>query len=86
MMLMEEIGPPDSHFLSAAEGWLGLGNVAEARAELSRIDPALRMHPVVLDVVWGLAAREENWPVALEAARALLQTAPEFAGSWLHQA
>ena len=37
---MKSLGPPDSHHLSAAIGWLELGNVAEAGAELEKIAPS----------------------------------------------
>src|SRR3954464_7989151 len=30
---MNKLAPPESHHVSAALGWLGLGNVAEAKAE-----------------------------------------------------
>ena len=32
---MQNIEPPDTHHISAALGWLGLGNIAEAKAELA---------------------------------------------------
>ena len=32
---MQSLGPPDTHFLSAAVGWCELGSVAEAKVELS---------------------------------------------------
>jgi tetratricopeptide (TPR) repeat protein len=83
---MQSLEPPDSFLLSAAEGWLELGNLAEARAELAQISAALQNHPEVLDLRWHLLASEQNWPAALEIARTLLQLRPESPAGWLHQA
>src|ERR1017187_3279090 len=49
-MLMKPLEPPDSHHLSAAIGWLGLGNWREANEELEKITSELRGHPDVLEV------------------------------------
>ena len=83
---MKPIGPPDTHFLSAAIGWYELGNVTEARAELERIAPTLRHHPDVLEVRWLLAAQEKNWEAGLVVAEKLLQVAPQRSSGWLHRA
>lgn len=86
MRVMEPLKPPHSHFLSAAEGWLGLGNVAEAKVELTRIDESLQEHPEVLEVRWAILAEEKDWPQALEVARELARRFPESPTGWLHQA
>ncbi len=78
--------PPDTHYLSAAVGWLELGNAVEAEAELNQISPASRKHPDVLEVRWAACAARGDWPGALTAARALLESAPDRASAWLHQA
>jgi len=83
---MTALEPPQSHFLSAAEGWLELGNVPEARAELARIDESFWDHPKVLDVRWSISASEKDWPAALKLARRLVQLTPESPFGWLHQA
>ncbi len=83
---MEPLEPPESHFLSAALGWVGLRNLREAKAELEQISPARRRHPDVLEVRWSICAQEENWTEALQVARELLHAAPERASGWLHQA
>jgi hypothetical protein len=36
--------PPDSMYLTAVEGWLGLGDISAANAELDHITPELRVH------------------------------------------
>jgi tetratricopeptide (TPR) repeat protein len=83
---MQSLEPPDSHALSAAEGWFELGNIVEAKAELNRISEPRRNHPLVLTVHWMLSAHEKDWPAALEIAGKLVELAPEFAFSWLNRA
>lgn len=83
---MKTLGPPHVHYLSAAEGWLELGNVAEARAELEHIPQRLQNHPRVLEVHWGICAEEKNWPAALENARKQIEAAPELVSGWVHRA
>jgi tetratricopeptide (TPR) repeat protein len=83
---MATLEPPQSHFLSAAEGWLDLGDIAEARAELARISAQLQEHPEVLKVRWALCAEEKDWPAALDIAGRLVALAPESPFGWLHRA
>ena len=83
---MTPLEPPDSHYLSAAIGWLELGNPAEAKAELDRIRPAYQQHPEVLEVRWLLCAEQKDWVLALSVAGALLQVAPDKPSGWLHRA
>ena len=83
---MQRLRPPDSHHLDAAVGWLGLGCVLEARAELDLISAAQQRHPAVLEARWTLCAREQRWTEALEIAQAELAAAPDEASGWLHRA
>jgi tetratricopeptide (TPR) repeat protein len=83
---METLGPPECHYLSAAQGWIGLGNLTEAEAELERIGGAWKRHPDVLEVRWMLAAGRKHWGEALQVARSLLHVAPERVSGWVHQA
>lgn len=83
---MHQLEPPDTHYLSAAIGWLELGNVAEAEADLNRISAGRQCHPDVLEVRWIILAQGKRWDAALEIARALLKFAPNRSSSWLHQA
>jgi hypothetical protein len=86
MSNVDPLEPPDTHYLSHALGWLGLGNVAEARAELTHIGPARQNHPDFLEVRWLICAREQNWEEGLQVARSLLVAAPDRSSGWLHQA
>jgi Flp pilus assembly protein TadD len=83
---MQPLEPPDTHCLSAAIGWLELGNPAEAELELGLIRPACQNHPDVLEVRWLLCAEQQRWEQGLETARLLVEIAPERASGWLHQA
>lgn len=76
---------PDQHHLSAAAGWLELGAVDEAESEVSRIAPANRDHPGVLDLRWHILAERKNWEAALEVARLHLHAAPSSPAPWIHQ-
>ncbi len=59
---MEPLEPPDTHYLSAALGWLELGNAAESICELGQIRPENVNHPDVLEVRWMVLIR----PVTLD--------------------
>jgi len=83
MSSTKPLEPPDSHFLSAASGWIELGDCREAGAELDRITPALRAHPDVLKVRYEIHAKTANWNAAAEAARALLEMEPEDSQFWI---
>ena|ERR1019366_5085917 len=83
---MSKLEPPDIFFLSAAVGWMELGDVAEAEVELEKISLKNANHPDVLEVRWTLLAQSEKWDSALEVARALAKAAPDRSSSWLHQA
>ncbi len=77
--------PPDTHLLRAAEGWLELGNHAEANAELDRITPTLRAHPNVLRLRWYICADTKSWDLAFEVASTLVRFQPDNAEHWLHR-
>lgn len=83
---MQELEPPDTHYLSAAVGWIELGNLGEAEADLNRISAANQCHPDALEVRWIILAETKRWDAALGTARALLKMAPNRSSGWLHQA
>ncbi len=83
---MPALEPPDIHYVSAALGWLGLRNAAEAENELAHISPGNRQHPDVLEVRWLLCAEQKKWTEGLQVARWLIHAAPERPTGWLHQA
>jgi Flp pilus assembly protein TadD len=79
---MKPIEPPDSHYVSAAAGWLGLGNAQEAAAELGAISPALARHPVVLQIWYEIHAHAKRWDLASETASALAHATPDDPEAW----
>ncbi len=81
-----KLEPPDTHYFSAAVGWLGLGLPAEARAELAHISSPMQDHPDVLEARWQVAAEANQWEEGLRVAQVLLEKAPKRASGWLHQA
>jgi Flp pilus assembly protein TadD len=83
---MHDLGPPDIYCVSAAVGWLELGNATEARAELAQVSPANSEHPDVLEARWILAAEEKKWDEGLQVATRLIEKAPHRPSGWLHQA
>ncbi len=78
------IKPPDSHHLSAAVGWMELGNSSEALADLDRINPSMRSHPAVLEVRWEIYAKACDWQKCVEVARQITSAAPKKALGWIH--
>jgi Flp pilus assembly protein TadD len=83
---MTDLDFTSAHQLNAVLGWLELGNIAEARAELNRISEAVQERADLLEVRWILDARQEDWPAALKTAERLVQTAPGNSSGWLHRA
>ena len=83
---MSTLEPPDIFFLSAAVGWMELGNAAEAAAELEKISAENQAQPDVLEVRWLLLAQARRWDDALQVTQALVQAAPHRSSSWLHHA
>lgn len=80
------LGPPESHHLRAATGWLELGNPAEAGEEIARMRPEFLNHPEVLELRWEVCAAGRAWPGALEVAETLVSIAPERLAGWVQRA
>ena len=83
---MKDLSPPDSHFLTAAEGWLELGNWREANEELESITPKMRAHPHVLEIRYGICAKAGKWEMAAEVARGISVMLPDESWGWVHLA
>ncbi len=76
----------DAFRVQAAEGWLGLGDVASATGELREISPAQRTHPAVLCVRYQIYAQAEQWDRAVELASELIKILPEEEAVWINLA
>lgn len=85
-MTIQPLQPPDSFYLSAAEGWLELGNHQEALRELAGLAPNFWEHPQVLEVRWNIHAQAGAWELAVKIARQLTEILPQHAPGWLHHA
>lgn len=83
MIRPKAVQAPDIHHLNAAKGWLDLGDLEEAEAELSKISFWIKYHPDVLMVRWKVRARMQDWRRALIMAQSLTRIAPERPSSWI---
>ncbi len=83
---MKRLNIHDQRQLEAAEGWLGLGNLQEANAELEQLSPDMRRHPEVLNVRWQIQAMAREWESAIEIARAIAAEVPDSPLGWIHLA
>ena len=83
---MKPLEPPDTHYLAAAEGWLELGNPAEAGAELDGLRAASREHPQALRLRWRIIAEGKQWEECLRMATRLIELEPEEPWGWVHRA
>ncbi len=75
--------PPDRHHLSAALGWLGLGNWREARLELEKISPQNRNAPAVLLTAYDVSAASKDWGQAADVADKMVDVMRDAPGVWL---
>lgn len=76
----------DKRHLTAAEGWLELGDWKEANEELECITPKMRAHPFVLRVRWGIYAKAEKWEMAAEVAQGMTKMLPTNSWGWIQWA
>ena len=74
---------PDSFYLQAAEGWLGLGDVESATLELKEISPAEQTHPAVLLVRYEIFAKAKHWDKAVAVATDLTKRLPTEPSVWI---
>ena len=79
------LGPPDSHFLNAAEGWLMLGLPLEANEELKKISLQGRFHPLVLLTRWEIYTRAHHWEFAHTIAQGLVALLPDEPVGWVNR-
>lgn len=75
--------PPDCFHVSAAVGWLELGNTTEARGELDQLPIRHRDHPDTLEAWWKILAAEDNWTGALACGEKLVGIIPQRASAWI---
>jgi tetratricopeptide (TPR) repeat protein len=83
---MKMLEPPDTHFVSAAVGWIELGNLPEAKDQLRQVSEAAREHPMVLKIWWHIHVEEKDWVSGLRTAEAIVKSEPDSSFGWLHRA
>ena len=81
-----QIQPPDIFHVTAAVGWLELGNATEAAAELDQLPAATRSHPDVLEIRWQIHAARQEWDNCRQLALALTDADPERTSGWINLA
>jgi Tfp pilus assembly protein PilF len=69
--------------LSHAQGYLGLGMVAEAAAELERIPAPERDALAVLALRVAVLQEQQDWPALAAAAGEFTRRAPDEAAAWV---
>lgn len=72
--------------LRAAEGWIELGLLDEARAELAELGTELRNGADGLEVQWLLFAERGHWAAAFEVAQQTVELHPDVEAGWIHRA
>jgi tetratricopeptide (TPR) repeat protein len=83
-MKMGQLEPPDTHFLSGAEGWMELGDYDSALAELELISPDYRRHFDVLQVRWHIHNRMQDWDRCLNISLQMIEAQPEMPQGWIN--
>lgn len=69
--------------LSHAQGYLGLGMVAEAAAELEQLPDSERDTTPVLSLRIAILQEQKNWPALRDAAIEFVRRTPNEAGGWV---
>ena len=82
---MSKLQPPDTHHLSAAEGWLELGNHHEALSELNLVSLAEQGRVEVLDLRWSISAQLKLWEQCVVLAERIVELAPRNVFGWIHR-
>ncbi len=82
----EPLPHPDWHHLTAAEGWLELGDHRAANEELDKIAPELRGHLSVMQLRWHICARDKCWDACLGIGRAMTEIRPDVVHGWINYA
>jgi len=73
----------DARHAQASEGWLVLGDLNEATAELVQISPEGQKHPLVLEVRWRIHSVAKNWDACLQISERLVELNPGESQHWI---
>ena len=82
---MPRLEDTDLHHIRAVEGWLELGNAAEAEMEISPLAARLPLSPEVLSAQWLICSHKKDWTKGARVANTLAKAAPGQAVGWIHR-
>jgi tetratricopeptide (TPR) repeat protein len=82
---VKSLDSSDSHHLSAAEGWIGLGNWQQANSELEKIAPGFQAHPDVLEIRLHVYVKAGKWEPCVDIGNALVRAVPERPYGWIQR-
>jgi predicted Zn-dependent protease len=80
---MSPSGSLDRFYLDAAAGWLLLGNLVEAKANLDQITPLGRLQPEAMLTRWQVFVQLREWEQAHHLARAFTRLCPLLPAGWV---
>lgn len=80
---ISKLTPPDSFYVHAAQGWLGLGDADSALDELAQVSPRNSEHPSVLLIRYEIYAKTKEWTLAALAAEKLTTIVSERSDVWI---
>ena len=83
---MKSLQSADRTRVAAAEGWLELGNVEEARREIEQIPLDSQAHPEVIDVRFDVCAADGEWETCVDLGRRRVEQSPERPDGWIDYA
>ena len=75
----------DQHCLSAADGWLDLGDWRSALEELAQIPAASQRHPGILSRFFRAHSEAGRWDLALAAAGEAVTAYPDDPRPWINR-
>jgi tetratricopeptide (TPR) repeat protein len=82
---MKDLQREDAMHLRAAEGWLELGLMDEALAEVEQISESTQHHPLALILLWRVYSQAGKWRKCVEVADELVQREPGNSFGWIHR-
>jgi uncharacterized protein HemY len=80
---VKSLEPPDIYHLSAAVGWLELGDWREADTELRKIASGARTHTDVVEIQLQIYVKAENWDMVALLAKGLCHVNPRMPQFWI---
>ncbi len=80
---MKDLGHAYRNHLNAAEGWLGLGDLNEAKKELDKISVEVWLHPAVLFLRCQIYVAAKEWDFLISVSEMLVKELPQLSDVWV---